>query len=272
MKRLNRTLSVKSTPRECFFYAYRIRSCAAVLLVTCSTLACSHSDSDRQLRVDYVVDGDTVVVEGNETIRLAGINAPEYSRQSSKSEPFALEALLALRERVDGTTVNLVSVPESHDQYGRTLAYLEDSGGRDVQLDLILRGYGYAIAWPPNVSRAEQYFAAESRAREAERGVWSQRDLIPVRAEDIDSSGFNLIVGTVISVQKTAKSRVYNLRGGLKVFIDDSDWNTYWNQTELKQWTDQLVEVRGWVFRLGDNFGLKIRHPLMLKTVRVGAE
>jgi endonuclease YncB( thermonuclease family) len=70
-----------------------------------------------------VVDGDTLEVSGSDgdmTVRLIGVNAPE------DGECLADEAAAALRELAAGPVV-LLSDETDTDQYGRALRYVEDA-------------------------------------------------------------------------------------------------------------------------------------------------
>jgi len=71
-------------------------------------------------RVERVIDGDTLVLEGGRRVRLLGIDAPERGR------PGADAATARLRELVEGRRVRLeFAAPlagRTEDRYGRLLA------------------------------------------------------------------------------------------------------------------------------------------------------
>ncbi len=48
--------------------------------------------------VDFVIDGDTVILDGGERVRLIGINAPELETEEAPAQPFAEEATRALAQ------------------------------------------------------------------------------------------------------------------------------------------------------------------------------
>ena len=85
-----------------------------------------------------VIDGDTVVLDGGEHVRLLGIDAPERRQQGWRKATDAVKAML-LHHRV-------MLEYDSHgrlDRYGRTLAYLwyeDNDAWRMANRDLLARG------------------------------------------------------------------------------------------------------------------------------------
>jgi micrococcal nuclease len=83
----------------------------------------------------YAIDGDSVRV-GRTTVRLLGIDTPEYGRCGYGAASMATRALIA-----DGVRIRHVM---GKDRYGRTLAYLRTADGRDVGKVLLRRGLAVA--------------------------------------------------------------------------------------------------------------------------------
>lgn len=83
----------------------------------------------------YAIDGDSVRVGGT-TVRLLGIDTPEYGRCGSRAATKATRNLIA-----DGVRIRHVM---GKDKYGRTLAYLQTADGRDVGKVLLRRGLAVA--------------------------------------------------------------------------------------------------------------------------------
>lgn len=125
--------------------------------------------------VERVVDGDTIVIDGGERVRLIGIDTPESADPRKPVECFGREASQFMESLLPpGTNVRLVDDVEQADRYGRTLAYvyrLED--GLFVNLELTEQGYAVAATFPPNVAHVDEFVEATRRAREAGRGLWS---------------------------------------------------------------------------------------------------
>ena len=91
----------------------------------------------RTYRVVDVVDGDTINLGNGETVRLAGIDAPEVGECGFKRSRNTLADLVL------GKRVSLGASDEDHDQYGRLLRYV-DVDGTDAGLRLIKAGLAIA--------------------------------------------------------------------------------------------------------------------------------
>jgi micrococcal nuclease len=121
-------------------------------------------------RVERVVDGDTVVLEGGERVRYLLVDAPEASRDPEAC--YAREATHFNRELVEGRMVELDFDGECRDVYGRLLAFVS-VGGFDVNRGLIERGYAcFSYIAPGGGTRAEAFRSLETEARASARGLW----------------------------------------------------------------------------------------------------
>jgi len=121
--------------------------------------------------VTHVSDGDTVTLSAIGKTRLIGIDTPEVF---GHAECFG-RAASAFTKRVlrIGTKVEYRLGVETHDRYGRSLAYVWLSDGRMFNKMLAERGYATPLTIPPNDEYAQLFLAAARRAREASRGLWS---------------------------------------------------------------------------------------------------
>lgn len=125
--------------------------------------------------VERVVDGDTIVVDGGERVRLIGIDTPESTDPRRPVECFGQEAVTFMESLLTPETeVRLVADVEAVDRYDRTLAYVYRlSDGLFVNLELVEEGYAQVFTVSPNVEHADEFKAAAGRAREAGRGLWA---------------------------------------------------------------------------------------------------
>ena len=134
-------------------------------------------------RVERVVDGDTVVLDGNEKVRLVGINTPESVDPRRPVQWYGKEASDFAKSLLQGKRVRMEQDVEKLDRYGRTLGYLRLEDGTFVNLRLVEDGYAFSYPYPPNVKYAAQFRDAEQRAREGKRGLWSDaakaREILP---------------------------------------------------------------------------------------------
>lgn len=120
-----------------------------------------------EIRVRYVLDGDTIELTDGRKIRYLGINAPE------RAQPFYEQARLLNASLVADQTIRLEYDVVPVDQYGRTLAHVF-VGDTHINLELIRQGYANTYTVPPNVKYADELLAAEREAREDQRGLWAQ--------------------------------------------------------------------------------------------------
>jgi micrococcal nuclease len=150
-----------------------------VLLAGSSLLAGGRSAGGAQVaRVERVVDGDTVVVRlggREERVRYIGMDTPESVKPGTPVQCYAEAAARENRRLVAGRRVRLVQDAESHDRYGRLLAYVyREPDGLFVNAELVRRGYARVLTIPPNVAHEGEFRRLARRARSAGRGLWSR--------------------------------------------------------------------------------------------------
>jgi len=126
-----------------------------------------------------VIDGDTVLLDGRERVRLIGVDTPELHREGTPVQYFARQASAFTRGRAEGRAVRLEYERERRDRYGRTLAYVYLEDGTFLNLEIIRRGYGFAYTRHP-FRHLEEFRAAERAARKAGAGLWAEPDSIGV--------------------------------------------------------------------------------------------
>jgi micrococcal nuclease len=132
----------------------------------------------QEAAIERVVDGDTIIVRTDagerERVRLIGIDTPESVKPGTPVECFALRASAFTKHLLTGRRVRLVLDAETHDQYGRLLAYVYRlPDGLFVNAELLRRGMAQTLTFPPNVRFADRFAALARQAREASRGLWA---------------------------------------------------------------------------------------------------
>ena len=113
-------------------------------LVAVAALALTAAGPPEQVRIGYVIDGDTFRLTSGERIRVAGIDAPETRAGQAKCAREIARGKLATakaRALLDGRAVTIVRVGRS---YRRTVARVE-LGGRDLAAQLV--AIGVAQSW-----------------------------------------------------------------------------------------------------------------------------
>jgi len=163
-----------------------IRSRAVVAAVAAAIVVAANGCGDLAMRggttvpsdvrtVVRVVDGDTIIVNPNERIRLIGVDAPESVAPNRPVECMGRESSRFLTELLPkGTEVRLAIDVEGQDRYGRTLAYVwVVSTGVFVNAELVRRGFAQPLTIPPNIAHAEEIADLAREARQANRGLWA---------------------------------------------------------------------------------------------------
>jgi micrococcal nuclease len=130
--------------------------------------------------VERIVDGDTIVVhftddDGDERVRLIGVDTPESVKPESPVECFGTEAAAFTTSLLPaGTWVLVERDVEARDDFGRLLGYVhraEDS--LFVNLEIVRQGYAQPLTIAPNVAHADEFVAAARSAEAADRGLWA---------------------------------------------------------------------------------------------------
>ncbi len=124
-----------------------------------------------------VVDGDTLVVQAEgkvERVRLIGVDTPETVSPSKPVQCYGKQASDHLKALLpSGTPIRLVTDAETHDVYGRLLAYVyRHADGLFVNLELAQDGYASLLTYPPNVAHEPQFARAVDAAHQRRLGLW----------------------------------------------------------------------------------------------------
>ena len=125
--------------------------------------------------VTKIVDGDTfyAIVDGKEqSIRLIGVDTPETKHPNKAKQCFGSEATDYVSELLLNKVVTLENDTSDKDRYGRLLRYAW-VGDTFVNYNLVLNGYAFSVAYPPDIKHQIDFEIAEQKAKEEELGVWS---------------------------------------------------------------------------------------------------
>ncbi len=125
--------------------------------------------------VERVIDGDTfVAVLGGRPlrIRIIGVNTPETVAPGRPVERYGPQASAFAKRELTGVTVRLSGDVESHDHFGRLLAYVWLPDGTFFNALLAAEGYAQQMTIPPNVAYAGLFRQLVAEAHAAHRGLW----------------------------------------------------------------------------------------------------
>ena len=127
-------------------------------------------------RVVRVLDGDALVLDTGQSVRLVGIEAPARPYKDRAGEPFQEESRRMLEDMALGREVQLYYAGLTRDRYDRALAQVRttDALGPDYWLnaELLRRGGARVRVYPDTAGGSETFPALEAGAREAGLGLW----------------------------------------------------------------------------------------------------
>ena len=152
---------------------FSVAGLAWLILVSCSAAL------PQETFVSRVVDGDTIELLDGRLVRYIGIDAPEIRRKIAghwvmDPQPMGLEAATFNRKLVEHQRVRLEYDVQTHDRYGRLLAYVY-VGDVMVNAELLRSGFAHLLTIPPDVKYAERFREVAASAHAAHRGVWTIR-------------------------------------------------------------------------------------------------
>ena len=242
-------------------------ACGARVLLWCLFLFVSvQAAADvewRHGKVAKFVDGDTLVLQSGETIRLAGINTPEMATDDRPAEPLALKARDVLAAQLADGQVLIEDAPQPRDRYGRTLAYLFRADGASVQEALLRRGLASAVVILPNDRYLDRFIQAEQAAHRAERGIWALTYYAPTPAGEI-RGGYQFVRARLSRIELGKKWFAFSVQKDLVILVRRSAWEAgfAFPPGALDQ---ASIAVRGWFSKKKTRATLVINHPFMLE-------
>ena len=127
-----------------------------------------------------VTDADTLVLDGDERVRLIGVDAPETRHPSRGQEVCGREATEFVKQRIGRQRIRLDYDWERYDNTDskRTLAYVYLEDGTFLNAEIIRQGYAHAYR-KFRYRYREEFLRHELEAHEETRGC------LPVRAPDM---------------------------------------------------------------------------------------
>jgi len=230
---------------------------------------CGVNRYDATAMVLRVVDGDTVILSDKQKVRLIGINAPERARYPKKAEAYALAAKRYLKRQLTANKkIHLKFGQQNKDRYGRLLAHIFLSNGRNLNAMLVKQGLASAIVVPPNTALINCYFRLEQQARRKAKNIWSANTFKIIPASLLKDTGFAFIKGNVMRLGKSKDSIWLQLAPKFTLRIKRKDFK-YFKRFDLKNLKqedlkDKTLYVRGWIYQWKKELYMQVRHPKMI--------
>lgn len=246
---------------------------AGLMLVT----ACGGPDPFRDMekgergRVVRIIDGDALVLDTGQSVRLVGIEAPAMNRRSREPAPYAEEASRVLEDLVMGREVRLYYPGLTRDRYDRALAHVQTADARGEPLwvneAMVRRGAARVRMYPDTSGAGAVLLAAEDAARSGQTGLWALKAYQPVEAGRLpgETRGFMLVTGTLGEEEKAEGPSGRDaacLRGLLGASLIVRIDRTAAELCDVP--AGGAVELRGWV----SGGEIEINHPLHLRPIR----
>ena len=187
-------------------------------------------------KVVRVVDGDTIEIEGGQTIRYIGIDTPETVHPQKTVECFGREASNKNKELVEGKFVQLEKDFSETDKYGRLLRYVY-ADGLFVNELLVKEGFAHASSYPPDIKYQNLINSAQEEARSQNRGLWAG-------CQEGEASASQIQDGCVIkgNISFSTGEKIYHMPG-----------QEYYNKTAVdeskgERWfcTEEEAQNAGW--------------------------
>ncbi|MCL5974690.1 MAG: thermonuclease family protein [Gammaproteobacteria bacterium] len=218
--------------------------------------------SNRYLfNVKRVYDGDTLVLENNERVRLLSINTPEISSRHREAEPGGIAARDWLRNQLKQGQVYLQYDAEKRDRYDRLLAYAWTPEGEFINEQLLQQGLAALTLQPPNLQYAEQLMSAQQQAEDQKKGIWATKHYQPRKVATInenDYRGWQRWRLTAKSQSQTRDYWVLKVNDKVSLRIAKKQQALF---PPLATYLNKPLEVRGWMSKRGDHYSLFVQHP-----------
>ena len=191
-----------------------------LILTTILLIGATTTVNQKWIRVKWVSDGDTVVLSDDRHVRYIGINAPEIAHDNQKAEAFGYAAKKYNQSLVLSKKVRLEFDKETHDRYGRLLAYIFLADGTFINKKMIEKGYAYVLHLRPNLKYDGVLLKAQRDAMSAKKGMW----------RNLNDKEHKVYVGSKRSKRFHLKTCSYGKRIKRKNrVLFTKKWDAFWN-------------------------------------------
>lgn len=172
----------------CIFFIYWLKTLFIIVLPSSqNTFQLSPTPTEISVlpisvyKVTKIIDGDTIVIEGDKKVRYIGVDTPETKHPIKKVECFGKEASEKNKKLVMDKYVRLEKDVSETDKYGRLLRYVWVMESKDATREglfvneyLVKEGYALPATFPPDVKYADVFLKASQEARELKKGLWKK--------------------------------------------------------------------------------------------------
>ena len=252
------------------------RYALALLVVWLAAPAAAELVAGGAARVVEVVDGDTVVLDTGERVRMVGIQAPKLplGRPEFATWPLAGEAKGALEALALDRMVTLSFGGRRIDRHGRLLAHLHRADGLWLQGEMLRRGLARVYSFRDNRALVAEMLTLEGEARAARRGIWAEPFYAVRSAESVHElplESFELVVGRVLSA-KVVRGRAYlnfgpDWRSDFTVSAASAARRLFERDGhDLIALEGRIIRVRGWI-KWWNGPMIELTHPEQIEVL-----
>ena len=256
-------------PLRCLFFVGAIVAAQAADARTSPASDCLAGTDSQAVRIVEITDGDSLLVDDGRRLRLIGINALEMHSPDAQERRLARTARDTLQGFLHEPAVLLIPGLETQDAYGRTLAHIRLSDGRDAGRTLVAKGLALAVAVGANTRCADRLQSLERRARRQRLGLW-QLPEHPLTKEKLSGQehGFHLITGQVLDISGRGARTTLHLNNGLQVMLG-RHWPVHGNTHSVvpERLAGSKVQVRGWLNTVNGQQRMTLHHPGNLELI-----
>lgn len=216
------------------------------------------------VRVEKVIDGDTVSLANGEKIRLLSINAPEVDSRFRSAESGGEEAKRWLASRIEGKSVRIETDVTRRDKYGRFLAHAFTSEGDHVNLELVRMGLAAVNIHPPDLAYSKEMLRAQTLSEGERSGIWGDSAYAPIAIDGLsreNAKGWRRLYGVPTGVRRGRNFEYLIFSPTFDVRIPLEHRKLF---SDISSYIGRSVEVRGWPSRRGEHFSVLARHPSAL--------
>lgn len=219
-------------------------------------------------RVVRVIDGDALVLNTGQSVRLVGLEAPALRPRGREPDCYAVEASRTLEDMVMGREVQLYYPGLTRDRYDRALAHVvtTDAAGPEIWINmaLIQQGAARVRLYPDTAARGEDLLDAERIARDNKSGLWAKSAYRPIAASDVEADvrGFMLITAILGTAKPATGDFAENLACQRELRGAELRLEVRNDAAQFCELEDGLsVQMRGWI----SNGRVDLTHPLHLQ-------
>ncbi|GAB5456262.1 MAG: hypothetical protein Hens2KO_24910 [Henriciella sp.] len=154
-------------------------------------------------RVTRIIDGDALVLETGQSVRLVSIEAPAMYPEGGAPAPHAGESARRLEDMALGRRVQLFYPGLTRDRYDRALAHVVTIDGAGPKLwlnrEMIASGAAWVRLYPSTAAQGQDLLDIERGARSERQGLWARSTYAERKAHQMDPSaaGFFFVRGQI---------------------------------------------------------------------------